>query len=50
MSKRHYSLLYGRCCRPVDKFDVAMAKIAIFAVKFAFFLIIAFAVLMMIIF
>ena len=50
MDDKHYIFFCGRCCRPIDKFDVAIAKIALFAVKFTGFLIIAFAVLLMIIF
>ena len=50
MDDKHYIFFCGRCCRPIDKFDVAIAKSALFAVKFTVFLIIAFAVLLMIIF
>ena len=50
MDNKHYIFFCNRCCRPIDKFDVAIAKIALFAVKFTLFLIIAFAVLLMIIF
>ena len=50
MKSGEFILLFGRNYRPVDKFDVVMAKIALFVVKFAVFLIIAFAVLLMIIF
>ncbi len=50
MKASEFILLFGRNCRPVDKFDVAIVKIALFAVKFTMFLIIAFAVLLMIIF
>lgn len=50
MKASEFILLFGRNCRPVDKFDVAIAKVALFAVKFTVFLIIAFAVLLMIIF
>ncbi len=50
MDKKQYIVFCGRCCRPIDKFDAAIAKIALFTVKFTLFLIIAFAVLLMIIF
>ena len=36
----------GRNCRPVDKFDVMIARIALFALKFTLGLIIAFFVLL----
>ena len=49
MSSVHYTTCC-RCCRPITKFDVALAKIALFVVKFTVFLIIAFAVLLMVIF
>ena len=50
MDNKHYIFFCNRGCRPIDKFDVSIAKIALFAVKFTLFLIIAFAVLLMIIF
>lgn len=50
MKASEFILLFGRNCRPVDKFDVTLARIALFAVKFTLLLIIAFAVLLMIIF
>ena len=38
---------YGpRCCRPIDKGDVIIARVALFAVKFTIGLIIAFAILL----
>lgn len=45
-----FILLFGRNDRPIDKFDVTISKIAIFAVEFTLFLIIAFVALLMIIF
>ena len=48
MDNKHYILFYGRCYRPIDKFDVAIARIALFAVKFTLFLIIAFVALLII--
>ncbi len=50
MDANKFILMYGRCCRPIDKGDVIIAKIALFAVKFTVLLIIAFALLLMIIF
>lgn len=50
MKASEFILLFGRNYRPVDKLDVANVRIALFAVKFTVFLIIAFAVLLMIIF
>ena len=50
MKASEFILLFGRNCRPIDKFDVAIAKIALFAVKLTVFLIIAFAVLLVVIF
>ena len=50
MKASEFILLFGRSNRPVDKYDVAIARIALFAVKFTIFLIIAFAVLLMIVF
>ncbi|SFC56413.1 hypothetical protein [Butyrivibrio sp. YAB3001] len=50
MKASEFILLFGRNCRPVDKYDVAIAKMAIFAVKFMLFLVIAFALLLVIIF
>ena len=50
MKASEFILLFGRNCRPIDKFDVAIARIALFAVKFTVFLIIAFTALLMIIF
>ncbi len=50
MDVNKFVLMYGRCCRPIDKGDVIIAKIALFAVKFTVMLVIAFAVLLIIIF
>ena len=49
MKASEFVLLFGRNYRPVDKFDVVLAKIALFAVKFTLFLILAFVVLLMIV-
>ena len=46
----HYHYYYGAGWGPITKSDVIIAKICLFAVKFTVFLIIAFAVLLMIIF
>ncbi len=50
MDANKYIIFFGKSDRPVDKFDVAIARIALFTVKFTFFLIIAFFVLLMVIF
>ena len=47
MNSRDFIIFFcGRNCRPVDKFDVMIAKVALFAIKFTVVLIIAFTVLM----
>ena len=48
MKTSEFIMLFGRNDTPVDKFDVAIAKIALFAVKFTVFLISAFALLLII--
>lgn len=37
MKASEFILLFGRNCRPADKFDVAIAKTALFTVNFTLF-------------
>ena len=51
MTDEEFIIFFGsRNPRPVGKGDVIIAKLALFAVKFCIFLILGFAVLLMIIF
>ena len=47
MNSRDFIIFFGgRNNRPVDRFDVMIAKVALFAIKFTIGLIIAFAALL----
>ncbi len=46
----HYHYYYGRGWGPITKSDVIIARICLFAVKFAVLLFLAFVILLMIIF
>ncbi len=51
MSRHHFALLYGsRNPKPIDKGDVILARIALFAVQFTIGIIFAFALLLLVLF